>query len=139
MKGISLHIAENGKSWSYKYGKLHPGCYRCELRRKKLQTLNQQSSPWPSRSSRTETTFYGSNFATQLYSLSPLFQYLTMIQPIFSVHICSIYREKGIVFISSTEIAVSLSRVTRILVGSFQFMRHELGRHESEQNIKELH
>src|SRR4051812_20939109 len=26
-EGISYHIAENGKSWSYKYGKLHPGCY----------------------------------------------------------------------------------------------------------------
>ena len=27
MEGISYHIAENGKSWSYKDGKLHPGCY----------------------------------------------------------------------------------------------------------------
>ena len=26
-EGISYHIAENGKSWSYKDGKLHPGCY----------------------------------------------------------------------------------------------------------------
>ena len=26
-EGISYHIAEKGKSWSYKYGKLHPGCY----------------------------------------------------------------------------------------------------------------
>ena len=26
-KGISYDIAENGKSRSYKYGKLHPGCY----------------------------------------------------------------------------------------------------------------
>src|SRR4051812_24221589 len=26
-EGISYHIAENVKSWSYKYGKLHPGCY----------------------------------------------------------------------------------------------------------------
>ena len=24
-EGISYHIAENGKSWSYKDGKLHPG------------------------------------------------------------------------------------------------------------------
>ena len=27
MKEISYHIAGNGKSWSYNYGKLHPGCY----------------------------------------------------------------------------------------------------------------
>ena len=26
-EGISYHITENGKSWSYKDGKLHPGCY----------------------------------------------------------------------------------------------------------------
>ena len=26
-EGISYRIAENGKSWSYKDGKLHPGCY----------------------------------------------------------------------------------------------------------------
>ena len=26
-KEISYPIAENGKNWSYKYGKLHPGCY----------------------------------------------------------------------------------------------------------------
>ena len=26
-EGISYHIAENGKSWRYKYGKLYPGCY----------------------------------------------------------------------------------------------------------------
>ena len=27
MKEISQHIAGNGKSWSYNYGKLHPGRY----------------------------------------------------------------------------------------------------------------
>ena len=27
-EGISYHKVENGKSRSYKYGKLHPGCYR---------------------------------------------------------------------------------------------------------------
>ena len=26
-EGISYHIAENGKSWRYKDGKLDPGCY----------------------------------------------------------------------------------------------------------------
>ena len=26
-EGITHHIAENGKSWSDKDGKLHPGCY----------------------------------------------------------------------------------------------------------------
>ena len=26
-EGKSQHIVENGKSWSYEYGKLHPGCY----------------------------------------------------------------------------------------------------------------
>ena len=26
-EGITYHIAENGKSWRYKDGKLHPGCY----------------------------------------------------------------------------------------------------------------
>lgn len=26
-KEISYHIAGNGKSWSYKDGKFHPGCY----------------------------------------------------------------------------------------------------------------
>ena len=30
-EGISYHIAENGKSRSYKYGKLHAGCYTCQL------------------------------------------------------------------------------------------------------------
>src|SRR3954469_7034992 len=36
-EGISYHIAENGKSWSYKYGKLHPGCYNKQGRHRKNQ------------------------------------------------------------------------------------------------------
>src|SRR3954464_429455 len=38
-EGISYHIAGNGKSWSYKYGKLHLGCYNKLVKKTSYELL----------------------------------------------------------------------------------------------------
>ena len=46
-EGISYHIAENGKSWSYKYGKLHPGCYNIPTYPQTISGIHENLIPPP--------------------------------------------------------------------------------------------
>ena len=53
MKGISYHIAENGKSPSYKYGKVHLGCYNTPPLRED-PVLRSRTAPEGNRRGREE-------------------------------------------------------------------------------------